>query len=77
MRGGVPLSKATLKGELAAFPDPSTCSNGDYFHDNSATSSRALTVCQSGKNRALFEYTEIDAVPCLLMCPQPAGTFTK
>lgn len=36
-----------------------------------------LTICQSGKNRTEFEYTEVNAVVCLYHCPAPAGLFVK
>jgi hypothetical protein len=36
-----------------------------------------LTICQSGKEKQPFEYTEVNAVICLYHCPAPAGTFTK
>ncbi len=34
-------------------------------------------ICQSGKNKTLFEYTEVNGVICEFLCPLPAGTFIK
>ena len=36
-----------------------------------------LTVCQSGKDRTRFEYTEVNGIKCRYLCPLPAGTFIK
>lgn len=36
-----------------------------------------LAICQSGKNRTMFQYTEVNAVVCLYACPPPAGVFIK
>jgi hypothetical protein len=44
-----------------------------------------LAICQSGKNKTLYEYTEINAVFCKYVCPIPplpalpssAGTIVK
>lgn len=34
-----------------------------------------FTLCQSGKNRSLFEYTDVTGVVCELVCPLPPGTY--
>lgn len=34
-----------------------------------------FTLCQSGKNRSLFEYTSVTGVICELLCPPAPGTF--
>lgn len=79
MRGGVPLTSGSFiaektEGNLLTF---NTCKNGDYFHNNENSTARHLAVCQSGKEKKLFEYTEINAVICRFHCPAPAGTFIK
>lgn len=52
--GGVPFNNLNQIAESSGYWNPSTCSNGDYYHNNAASSLRMLSVCQSGKNRALF-----------------------
>lgn len=53
-----------------------SCINGEYFH-NDTVPSRMLQVCQSGKNRSMFEYTEVNAVTCRYACPTTSGNFTR
>ena len=36
-----------------------------------------MEICINGKNKHMFEYTEINGVICELFCPAPAGTFVK
>ena len=36
-----------------------------------------MSICQSGKNRSVYEYTEVNGVICRYICPAPAGTFVK
>jgi hypothetical protein len=72
MRGGNLLTSENYKIPSSAQLSPLTCKNGDYLHDNNNdTSLRMITVCQSGKNRTKFEYTEVNAVFCLNNCPPP------
>ena len=76
MVGGVPLVEANYKNESTSLLDVNTCENGDYYHDNNDnTSLRMLNLCQSGKNRSMFEYTEVNGVVCQFVCPLPPGTF--
>ena len=80
MVGGVRpnlLDKSSLINKTLTYLDPTTCKNGDFYHDNlnENTSLRMFTLCQSGKNRALFEYTSITPVICEMICPPAAGTF--
>jgi hypothetical protein len=76
MVGGAALVKANFVPKTKTYLDPSTCLNGDYYHDNSDnTSLRMLNLCQSGKNKTLFEYTEINGIVCDLSCPAPPGTY--
>ncbi len=56
--------------------DATTCGNGDYYHNN-ADDQRVLQLCASGKNRTLFEYTDVNAVFCKYLCPAPPGSCTK
>ena len=53
MRGGrllTPLNYIAQSTDL----DAQTCLNGQYVHNNDNSSSRMLTICQSGKSRAKF-----------------------
>ena len=59
----------------ATHLDPATCNNGEYYHDNTAAS-RMMTICQSGKNRDKWEYTEVNGIMCRYLCPLPPGSFT-
>jgi hypothetical protein len=79
MRGGNLLKSIDYISETTDHSalTPSTCSNGDFYHNNDNSSLRMFTVCQSGRNRAQFEYTEVNAVVCLYHCPAPAGLFIK
>jgi len=36
-----------------------------------------MSICQSGKNRTAYEYTEVNGIICRYLCPAPAGTFVK
>lgn len=36
-----------------------------------------FSICQSGKNKKTFEYTEVNGIICQFLCPAPAGTFIK
>jgi hypothetical protein len=74
--GKAPLLAANYVKKTNVTLDASTCKNGDYFHDNNDNSSfRMFTLCQSGKNRSLFEYTDVNGVICKQFCPLPPGTF--
>lgn len=65
MVGKVPLVEANYKNKSESLLDPDTCKNGDYYHDNNDnTSLRMLNLCQSGKDKALFEYTEVNGIVC-------------
>lgn len=59
MRGGALLKPQNylVEDTNQSMLAPSTCVNGQYFHNNENSSARMLAVCQSGKNRATFEYT--------------------
>ncbi len=79
MRGGNKLQSIDYISEntdLSTF-NPATCVNGEFYHNNDDSSLRMLAICQSGRNRTTFEYTEVNAVICLYHCPAPAGTFVK
>lgn len=79
MRGGQPLKSINYLAEDANWTSlaPSTCRNGEYFHNNENSTLRMLLVCQSGKNKTQYEYTEVNSVICLYHCPAPAGVFVK
>ena len=36
-----------------------------------------LAVCQSGRNRTKWQYTDINGIICRYHCPAPVGTFIK
>ena len=36
-----------------------------------------IQLCQSNKNKTLFEYTEVNGIICRFMCPEPPGPFVK
>jgi hypothetical protein len=79
MRGGA-KKLTTLDFVNASATDlaPATCQNGQYFSDNSNdTSVRRFTLCQSGKGKAPYEYTEVNGIICRFLCPAPEGTFIK
>jgi hypothetical protein len=79
MRGGNKLQSIDFiprKPDFASLR-PATCGNGDYYHNNDDSTLRMLTICQSGRNRTQFEYTEVNAIICRFHCPAPAGTFVK
>ena len=78
MRGGArKLTSADYLPENASYLDASICENGQYFHDNQEGPGRMFSICQSGKNRSAFEYTEVNGVICRYNCPAPPGTFVK
>lgn len=76
MRGGVGLTFDNYMPQSIDFLDPETCSNGDYYHTND-NSSKMISVCQSGKNRTKFEYTEVNAVFCKYLCPKPVIKYSS
>lgn len=79
MLGGALLTSAGYVSEDAneSLLTTGTCTNGEYFHNNDNSSARHLAICQSGKSKKMFEYTEVNAVICQFHCPAPAGTFVK
>lgn len=79
MRGGKRLQSIDFISENPNFTSlqPATCRNGEYYHNNDDSSLRMLTICQSGRNRTQFEYTEVNAIVCRFHCPAPAGLFVK
>lgn len=77
MRAKKALTKLDFISESPTFLDSNTCGNGEYYH-NYSNVGRMLSICQSGKKRAVYEYTEVNPVICRQMCPKPAGsTFVK
>lgn len=70
MRGGVFPAANNLVYENIDLPIPSTCFNGEYRHVNDE-GARMLSICQSGKNKTAYEYTEVDAIFCKYVCPVP------
>lgn len=58
MRGGVKLTPLEYIKQTSLSTDiqPSTCKNGQYYHNNDNSSSRMLEICISGKNKTLYEY---------------------
>jgi hypothetical protein len=75
MRGGQPFTTLNFIPEYVAegnssspsydpYLDLTVCENGDWYHNNDNSSFRMFTVCQSGKNKTLFEYTQVNAVIC-------------
>ena len=76
MRGGPKFDPTLMKNPISTPLNAATCGNGDYFHDN-ADDKRVLQLCASGKNRTLFEYTDVNAIPCRYLCPAPPGSCTK
>lgn len=77
MAGGARVLNATeFKNKSTTHLDPATCNNGDYYHDNSDTN-RMMTLCQSGKSRSKYEYTEVNGIMCRYLCPLPPGNFIK
>ena len=57
--------------------DTATCKNGEYFHDNQEGALGMFTVCQSGKDRAKWQYTDINGIICRYHCPALVGLFVK
>lgn len=47
--------------------DPSSCQNGDYYHD---INSSYLFVCVSGRNKTIREWIDVNGIRCLNACPQ-------
>lgn len=76
LRQGKTFDNALLKSASSEALDTSSCGNGDYYHDNS-DEKRVLNLCASGKNRTLFEYTDVNAIYCRYLCPAPPGSCTK
>ena len=76
MRAKKALTKLDFISESVTFIDSNSCGNGEYYHNDSSVG-RMLSICQSGKKRAAYEYTEVNSVICRQMCPAPAGTFVK
>jgi hypothetical protein len=78
MRGGAKaLTTTDFFTESTGYLDVSSCSNGQYFRDNSETASRMMEICISGNNKTLYQYTEVNGIKCRYLCPAPAGTFIK
>jgi hypothetical protein len=78
MRGGArKLTSLDYISEAPGLLDATTCQNGEYYHDNVNSTGRMMEICQSGKNKTLFEYTEVNGVICQFLCPAPPGTFIK
>lgn len=76
MRGGVKkLTSLDFLPESTAPLDPSTCTNGQFFHNNDQGLQRMVEVCASGKNRTKFEYTEVNGIVCRFNCPLPTGVY--
>jgi hypothetical protein len=77
MRGGVKqLGTLDFLSESTGHLDASSCTNGAFFHNNTYEG-RMLEVCQSGKNRTAYEYTEVNPIICRYACPVPSGEFVK
>ena len=79
MRGGArKLTSLDFVTPTATDLAPATCQNGEYFQDNANdTAVRRMTLCQSGKGKARFEYTEVNGIICRFLCPAPEGLFIK
>lgn len=77
VNGGKPVTASNLFSEQLNPPDPTTCNNGDYYHNNANDSTRAMYICTSGKNKTLFTYTDITGIVCRYLCPAPASEFVK
>ena len=78
MSGGArKLTNLDFLTEETTYLDPTTCQNGEYFHDNSEGPQRMMEICQSGKNRTKWEYTEVNGIICRYLCPAPPGTFVR
>ena len=73
MRANIFPSGTALKSFTPEYLDASSCLNGDYYHNNT---DRELEVCQSGKNRTVYEYTEVNAIFCKHLCPPPVVAVT-
>lgn len=71
LRGYVFPTTSQLVQEGIVNPSPANCSNGEYRHVNDEGPARMLAVCQSGKNKTKYEYTEINAIYCKYVCPTP------
>ena len=70
MRGGArKLTQLDFLSENSSNLDPALCSNGQYFHNNTEGPERMIQLCQSNKNKTLFEYTEVNGIKCRFMCP--------
>lgn len=75
--GAKKLTNLDYFTEDPTYLDPATCDNGDYFHDNSEGPQRMMQICQSGKNRTRWEYTDVNGIICRFLCPAPPGTFVR
>ena len=65
MRGGAhKLTSMDYINVSSTYLDPAACGNGQYYFDNEIGPLRMLEVCVSGKDRAKFEYTEVNGVVC-------------
>ena len=58
MRGGVKLTALDYITQTspASALMPSTCTNGQYYHNNDNSTARMLEICISGKEKAVYEY---------------------
>jgi hypothetical protein len=74
--GNSRLNKADYITADVVPMDVNTCTNGQYFHDNS-DDMRVLHVCASSKNKEEFQYVSLNAIYCRYLCPAPPGTFIK
>jgi len=78
MRGGKKLTSLDYLNASVADPVPASCQNGEYFADNANdTSVRRMTLCQSGKGKEKYEFTDVNGIICRYLCPAPVGTFIK
>lgn len=87
MRAGALLTKNNyVVADNTSFLPTSvkTCNNSEYFFQNGTTlnssnvtntnvTDRYFALCQSGKNRAPFEFTEVNPVICEFDCPVAGG----
>ena len=51
---------------LRQIPDPATCKNGEYFHNDINS---YLFVCVSGRNKQIREWIDINGIRCRFNCP--------
>lgn len=50
-----------------SLTDPTTCKNGDYYHD---ANNSYLFVCVSGRNKTIREWIDVNGARCLNACPE-------